>query len=49
MVRTAKKLIAVMLAAVLLMSMCVTAAYADELRAGTVARGRTAGKTGGTG
>lgn len=37
MVRTAKKLIAVMLAAVLLMSMCVTAAYADELRAGTVA------------
>ena len=37
MVRTAKKLIAILLAAVLLMSMSVTAAYADELRAGTVA------------
>ena len=37
MVRTAKKLIAVMLAAVLLMSMCVTTVLADELRAGTVA------------
>ena len=35
--RTAKKLIAILLAAVLLMSMSVTAAYADELRAGTVA------------
>ena len=37
MVRTAKKLIAILLAAVLLMSMSVTTAYADELRAGTVA------------
>ena len=37
MVRTAKKLIAILLAAVLLMSMSVMTAYADELRAGTVA------------
>ena len=37
MVRTAKKLIAILLTAVLLMSMSVMTAYADELRAGTVA------------
>ena len=37
MTRTAKKLIAVLLTAVLLMSMSVMTAYADELRAGTVA------------
>ena len=37
MTRTAKKLIAFLLTAVLLMSMSVMTAYADELRAGTVA------------
>ena len=37
MVRTAKKLIAVLLTAAILMSVCLTTVFADELRAGTVA------------